>query len=97
MKLLEYLGANFCMWLKTKGSFSALITPTFYDILHPNLETYTIAMKYCTKVHGHGVKHESGIKNKWHFKSFRSEERLESTIFRDPRNFLGTFDTLILL
>ena len=48
-------------------------------------------MQYCTNVHGYRVKHESGIKNKWHCKILGSEELLKSTIFRDSRKFLGNF------
>lgn len=63
-------------------------TPTFYHILPANLGTYNVIdVKWC-KVQG--VKRGIAIKNKnkWHLKSFRVVEVLQSTIVKNVAELL---------
>ena len=65
---------------------------SFRTFLHPKLGKYNaILMTSCTKKHNHGVKRESGVKNKWTCERIRSVELFQSTIFIDFGKFLFFF------
>lgn len=65
------------------------LVSTIQNILYLNLRIFDAH-------HGHGLKRESGIKNKWRSKSVRFVEPLQSTIILFFWSILAIFDNLIL-